>query len=136
MLKEGSTWFLKEREMFDCSVCVCVCVCFWWAFVWACKRETERESKKGWTWFSKEREEKKKKLKRFQLNFWMLWTFKRKRKKLISLHWKNLFPHFVKIHFPTSTSIQKMALHWSILNFLNFYFKTHIFNETKTFSLI
>ncbi len=34
--------------------------------------------------------------------------------------WKNLFPHFVKTYFPVSTSIQQMALHWSILNFLNF----------------
>ncbi len=138
--KKGSTQFLKEREKYLTVLCVCV-----WAFVWACKRETEREqkginsifkrerdiwmlcvcvcvyehlselvkerqreSKKGSTWFSKEREKKKKVSIRF---------LRKEKKKLISLHWKNLFPYFVKTSFPVSTSIQQMALHWSILNF-------------------
>jgi hypothetical protein len=46
---------------------------------------------------------------------------------------KKLFPYFVKTYFPISTSIQQMAPHWSILNYLNFLLKTHIFNETQTF---
>ncbi len=149
MLKKESTWFSK----FDWFVCVyvcehlselvkerqwerakkdqldfrkrkrdiwllCVCVCVW-AFVWGCKRETERESKKRSTRFSKEREKKKKKVStRFST---------KEKKKLISLHWKNLFPHFVKTYFPVSTCILQMALHWSILNFFKVSFIKHTY---------
>jgi hypothetical protein len=134
MLKKGSTWFSKEREMFDCFVCVCVCV--WWAFVWACKRETERESKKRINLIFKREREREKNENSFNLIFDCYELLKEREKKLISLHWKNLFLPFVKTYFPISTSIQQMALHWSILNFFKFSFKTHIINETKTFSLI
>jgi len=105
---------LDFRNLTD--LCVCVCV---WAFVWACKRETEREQKRINSIFKREREKKRKKVStRFST---------KEKKKLISLHWKNLFPHFVKTYFPVSTSIQQMALHWSILNFFKVSFIEHTY---------
>ena len=113
---------LDFRNLTD--LCVCVYV---YEHLSELVKERQRESKKGSTRFSKERERKKGK--KVSTRF----STKEKKnlfpyiEKLISLHWKNLFPHFVKTYFPVSTSIQQMALHWSILNFFKVSFIKHTY---------